>query len=35
VPVWDNNPTQRPTGYMLRIKYKGLLIPTDMGTNGV
>jgi transposase len=26
VPGWDNKPTQRPTGYMMSIKFKGLLI---------
>ena len=26
VPGWDNKPTQRPTGYMMTIKFKGLLI---------
>ena len=26
VPGWDNKPTQRPTSYMLTIKFKGILI---------
>jgi hypothetical protein len=26
VPGWDNKPTQRPTAYMMSIKFKGLLI---------
>ena len=26
VPGWDDKPTQRPTSYMLTIKFKGLLI---------
>jgi hypothetical protein len=26
VPGWDNKPTQGSTGYMLSIKFKGLLI---------
>ena len=26
VPGWDNKPTQRPTAYMLTIKFKGILI---------
>ena len=26
VPGWDNKPTQRPTAYMMTIKFKGLLI---------
>ncbi len=26
LPGWDNKPTQRPTAYMLTIKFKGLLI---------
>jgi len=26
VPGWDNKPTQRPTGYMMTIKFKGLLV---------
>jgi transposase len=26
LPGWDNKPTQRPTAYMMTIKFKGLLI---------
>ena len=26
VPGWDNKPTQRPTAYMLTIKFKGILV---------
>ena len=26
VPGWDNKPTARPTGYMMTVKFKGLLI---------
>jgi hypothetical protein len=26
LPGWDDKPTQRPTAYMLTIKFKALLI---------